>query len=203
MSAVMKKNMVSRWKFLLLVTVGCVALLPFANNAKAAPLPFPTGALSIGDGHELGQVNPAIPEGDSDITQYINVMINLSLGGSSSVIIGPNKNLVTRSMNDFGQLANPAVLAQRGTATTIDLGTQGTYDYLFAHYGGPKGGFAEVWDVANLSGMITIPSIGMGHGLSGWALFTGPNGAVPDGGATVMLLGAALGALGLARRFLG
>ena len=103
-------------------------------------------------------------------------------------------------MNDFGQLPSPAVLALRGTGTTIDLGTQGTY--LFAHYGGPKGGFAEVWYVADLTGMITIPAIGLGHGLSGWALFTGPNGAVPDGGATVMLLGAALSALGLARRFL-
>lgn len=130
-------------------------------------------------------------------------MINLSLGGSGLVIIGPNKNLATRSMNDFGQLPSPAVLALRGTGTTIDFRTQSTYDYLFAHYGGPKGGFAEVWDVADLSGTITIPAMALGHGLSGWALFTGPNGAVPDGGATVMLLGAALGALGLARRFLG
>ena len=29
-----------------------------------------------------------------------------------------------------------------------------------------------------------------------------PPGQVPDGGATIMLLGAALGALGMARRFL-
>lgn len=37
------------------------------------------------------------------------------------------------------------------------------------------------------------------------ALVTGfaANGRVPDSGATVMLLGAALGALGIARRFLG
>jgi protein with PEP-CTERM/exosortase system signal len=32
--------------------------------------------------------------------------------------------------------------------------------------------------------------------------FGSPGGAVPDGGATVMLLGAALGVLGMARRFL-
>ena len=59
--------------------------------------------------------------------------------------------------------------------------------------------FAEVWYVGNLSGVITIP----GDGLSGWTLF-GPGiaGAVPDGGTTVMLLGAALGVLGVARRFL-
>lgn len=69
MAGVVKMNMVSSRKLLLLVAVGCVVLLPFANNAKATPFPTPTGGLSIGDGHELGQVNPAIPEGDADITQ--------------------------------------------------------------------------------------------------------------------------------------
>jgi len=40
-----------------------------------------------------------------------------------------------------------------------------------------------------------------GSGLTGFA--AGPNGGtVPDGGTTVMLLGAALGALGIARRYL-
>ena len=195
----LKMNAISTRKWVLLLGFSCAVLLVAAQEAKATPFPIPGISLSIGDGHELGQVTPAIPEGDADITHYVNFMINLSLGDSGQVIIGPNKNLVTRSMNDFGQLPSPAVLALRGTGTTIDLGTQGTYDYLFAHYGGPKGGFAEVWYVADLTGMITIPAIGLGHGLSGWALFTGPNGAVPDGGATVMLLGAALGALGLAR----
>ena len=41
---------------------------------------------------------------------------------------------------------------------------------------------------------ITIPIIGGGPG--------GVGGAVPDGGITVMLLGAALGALGIARRYI-
>ena len=105
-------------------------------------------------------------------------------------------------MNNFGSLPGPAALALRGTGTSINLGTQGTYAYLFAHYGGPGGGTGEVWYVGDLSGVINIPSIAFGHGLSGWALFTAPGGAVPDGGTTVMLLGAALGALGVARRFL-
>ena len=152
--------------------------------------------------HELGQVTPATPEGDADITQYVNFMIGLSLGGSGHVIIGPHDDLVTRSMNDFGSLPSPATLALRGTGTNVNLGALGTYDYLFAHYGGPGGGFAEVWYVGNLGGMITIPAMGNGHDLSGWALFTAPSGGVPDGGTTAMLLGAALGALGLVRRFL-
>jgi hypothetical protein len=130
-------------------------------------------------------------------------MIGLSLGGSGHVIVGPHDNLVTRSMNDFGPLPGSATLALRGTGTTVNLGpTAGVYDYLFAHYGGPGGGFAEVWYVGNLNGNISIPATGLGHGLSGWALFTAAGGAVPDGGTTAMLLGAALGTLGVVRRFL-
>jgi hypothetical protein len=170
-------------------------------NANRIALP-PIINLTIGDQRELGQVHPALSRGDAAITQYVNFMIGLSLGGSGHVIIGPHKNLVTRSMNNFGALPSAAALALRGTGTKIDLGTQGTYDYLFAHYGGPRGGFAEVWYVGNLSGSISIPAIGFAHGLSGWALFTtGGGGGVPDSGTTAMLLGAALGALGIVRRF--
>src|SRR5258708_16435028 len=153
--------------------------------ANANRIPFPPGInLPIGDQNELGKVQPATPEGDAAITQYVNFMIGLSLGGSGHVIIGPRNNLVTRSMNDFGPLPGPATLALRGTGTTINLGTQGTYDYLFAHYGGPGGGFAEVWNVGNLNGSISIPATGLGHVLSRCALFTAPHVAVHDGVTT-------------------
>jgi hypothetical protein len=105
-------------------------------------------------------------------------------------------------MNNFGPFPGPAALALRGTSTSVDLGAQGTYAYLFAHYGDPSGGTVEVWFVNNLSGIINIPKIGFGHGLSGWALFTVGGQGVPDGGATVMLLGAGLDMLGVTRRFL-
>jgi len=201
---IMRTNGILTGKFVLLLGIGCAVMLASGTDANADRIPLPPSInLAIGDQHELGQVQPATPEGDADITQYVNFMIGLSLGGSGNVVIGPHNILVTRSMNDFGSLPGPASLALRGTGTTVNLGlTGGTYDYLFAHYGGPGGGFAEVWDVGNLSGSISIPSIGLGHGLSGWALFTAPGGAVPDGGTTVMLLGAALGALALVRRFL-
>ncbi len=199
----MKTNGILTGKFVPLLGIGCAVMFASGTAANANRIPLPPSInLTIGDQHELGKVQPATPEGDAAITQYVNFMIGLSLGGSGHVIIGPHNNLVTRSMNDFGPLPGPATLALRGTGTTINLGTQGTYDYLFAHYGGPGGGFAEVWYVGDLSGTISIPATGLGHGLSGWALFTAPGGVVPDGGTTVMLLGAALGALGMARRFL-
>jgi hypothetical protein len=199
----MKTNGISKGKVVLLLGIGCAIMLASGSNANANRISLPPSInLTIGDQRELGQVQPATPEGDAEITQYVNFMIGLSLGGSGHVIIGPHNTLVTRSMNDFGSLLGPATLALRGTLTTINFGTQGTYDYLFAHYGGPGGGFAEVWYVGNLNGSISIPATGLGHGLSGWALFTAAGGAVPDGGTTVMLLGAALGALGVVRRFL-
>jgi hypothetical protein len=189
-----KVNIISTKKLAMLSAAFCAAMLALSHNASA---------LTIGDTHELGQVRPPVPEGDADITQYVNFMIGLALGGSGHVIIGPHDALVTRSLNDFGPLPSPATLALRGTGTTIDLGaTAGVFDYLFAHYGGPGGGFAEVWYVGDLTGIITIPATGLGHGLSGWALFTAPGGAVPDGGATVMLLGAGLCVLGIARRYI-
>jgi hypothetical protein len=200
---IMKTNGILKGKFVLLLGIGCAVLLASARDANANRIPVPPSInLTIGDQHELGQVQPPTPEGDADITQYVNFMIGLSLGGSGHVIIGPHNILVTRSMNNFGSLPGPATLALRGTGTTINLGIQGTYSYLFAHYGGPGGGFAEVWYVGDLSGTISIPATGLGHGLSGWALFTAPGGAVPDGGTTVMLLGAGLGALAVVRRFL-
>jgi hypothetical protein len=60
----------------------------------------------------------------------------------------------------------------------------------------------KFWYVGNLSGIIRIPVSAGKHGVSGWTLFGPGGGQVPDGDTTVMLLGAALGALGMARRFL-
>jgi len=175
-------------------------MLACANDAKAYPTPLPPSInLAISDQHELGQVRPSVPQRDADITQYVNFMVGLSLGESGRVIIGPHDILVSRSMNNFGPLPSLATLALRGTGTTINFGA---YDYLFAHYGGPHGGFSQVWYVGDLSGMITIPPTVFRRGLSGWALFTASHAAVPDGGATVLLLGAALGSLDIARRFL-
>ena len=83
----------------------------------------------------------------------------------------------------------------------MNLGAGGLYTYLLAKYDGPNYG-TEVWYVGDLSGLITIPATAGGYGLSGWMLFGPGVSGVPDGGTTAMLLGAALGALGMARRFL-
>lgn len=51
---------------------------------------------------------------------------------------------------------------------TIDLGTQGTYDYLLAKYNVPNRG-SEAWYVGDLTGIILIPVTWDQYDLSGWA----------------------------------
>jgi hypothetical protein len=98
---------------------------------------------------------------------------------------------------------------------TIDLSQVGTFTYLVVAYDGPNSGVA-VWNIAGLTGTIQFNSYARPDGTTGNLLgsnlpsqykitsFTllNPTGGVPDGGATVMLLGAALGALGMVRRYL-
>ena len=88
-------------------------------------------------------------------------------------------------------------------------------EYLVVHYGkGPRGaghgGSWEFFQVINGETSVTVPGMGNGptnpdpFGHGGISSIRGWGGSVPtpDGGATVMLLGAALGSLGMARRFL-
>jgi len=184
----MKINIIPTTKFALLLTAVAAALLTFTPSARA---------LTIGDAHELGFVNFGIPSGDSDRLTYVNHLIGMTPGTSDKA----DGQTYFRSGNNFGSLA-PAVLGGLvdGTSTSINLGTGGTYLYLFAKYDGPNYG-SEVWYVGDLSGMIMIPASAGGYGLSGWTLF-GSAATTPDGGTTVMLLGAALGVLGMVRRYI-
>lgn len=170
---------------LLLCVAICAAALTVSHNASA---------LSVGDSHELGFLWPGAPIGNQNNVTYVNHLVGMALG---SIDIA-NGQIYFRSNNTFSSLPT-AVSALSGTGTTINLGAGGVYTYLFANYNGLG---AEVWYVGDLHGVITIPAIFNLCGLTQWTLF-GPAGAgVPDGGITAMLLGLALGALGIARRYI-
>jgi hypothetical protein len=184
---------------LLCAAVFALGMLAFSPNANAL-------ALTFSDHQVVGTTTPGAPASPQYVADYINYMIGLGLGQTVVHNFGSPEGTQTetRSNNVFASLPNadPTIISQ-GTSTTINLGVGGVYSYLFAKYDG-QNDKSLVWYVGNLSGTITIPQNGpLGHGLSGWILF-GPGGHVPapDGGATVMLLGGALGALGMARRFL-
>ena len=94
-----------------------------------------------------------------------------------------------------------------GNVNKITL-TLGNYDYLFLHWGGHGGGWEQLYYVGGLTGSYDFnqptksgdnsDTIG---GLSFYS-FYGPatSRTVPDGGMTVLLLGAALSGLGLVSR---
>jgi hypothetical protein len=99
------------------------------------------------------------------------------------------------------------------SAITVNLGTG--FQYLVVAYDGPQGSVA-VFNVGGLTGSVNVyryamalangDLVGSNTAAQGFKLITGwtllnPTGAVPDGGTTVMLLGAALGALSMTRRF--
>ena len=171
--------------------------------ARATTLDF----YQAGDTHDLGSIYYGIPSGDADRTAYTNYLKSLAPGtGIGSPVPGAGGQSYTRSLNNPLGAYPQAVWALNGTGNSINLGALGTYTYLFAKYDGPNAG-SEVWYVGNLSGVITIPTNGLyengyQYGLSGWTLFTGGATSVPDGGTTLMLLGSALGGIGLVRRFL-
>jgi hypothetical protein len=192
----MKINIISSTKLAMLCAAFCAAMFAFNPDA---------GALTIGDSHTLGYVMYGIPSGDADRLTYVNDLVGAYNAGHPSGYTfsanGQDYTLVNGSPA-FGATLPDAVLTGHvsGTSTSINLGAGGTYLYLFAKYDGPNQG-SVVWYVGDLSGLIDIPADWNGYGLSGWTLF-GSAGSVPDGGTTAMLLGAALGALGMARRFL-
>jgi VPDSG-CTERM motif len=195
----MKTNIVPSKKVALLFGAFCAVMLAFAQNASAIPKPIPPNiALTFNDSHVVGTVTPVTPASPEARADYINFMIALAPGGAG-VLDG---NTITRSTNLFGSLPTAdATGALTGSSTTINLGAGG-FTYLFAKYDG-QNDISFVWNVAGLTGNVTIPQDGpLGHGLSGWVLFGGGGNGVPDGGATVMLLGASLGALGMLRRYL-
>ncbi len=204
----MKINIVPLNKLALISAAVCAAMLAFSHNASAnrivGGINIPTTALTFNDTHVVGTITPGSPADPADVAPYINFMIGLATGTSGTFHNPPHTQSITRSTNTFPSLPNALVPgAVSGTGTTINLGAGGVFSYLFAKYDG-QNDISQVWYVGNLSGILTIPLDGpLGHGLSGWILF-GPGGtpSVPDGGTTVMLLGAALGALGVARRFL-
>jgi hypothetical protein len=109
----------------------------------------------------------------------------------------------------FGSLGTPIIDGAERLETNLDQPVDLTgFCYAVVHYGAgpggtPGGGIAFFQITNNLD---TFPQTGQGPngfgGISSVDLFQCTPTGVPDGGITVMLLGAALGALGIARRFI-
>ncbi len=165
--------------------------------------PLVAGAteLTFGDQYYIGHINDGIPSSPADEVSYINNLITL----------GTEQPVTPIGTEAYDRL-DSALVASFPTAVITDnyrdesgnnLGIDVTgYKYLLAKYDAFHAG-SYVWDVSGLTGEIAIPAADPPcgqYGLSHYSLYNYKPPTVPDGGATVMLLGGALVAIAAFRR---
>ena len=180
--------------------------LPLITLAAATclALPTPSNATLINI-----TINPStgLPAND----------INFGLLGNNSPTT--NFNFLASDITLYNGYAGTSLSAPvfSGYGNYEDLSTNGNqpvsltgFDYAVIHYGkGPggvgKGGGIVFYYLNGMTGDFTFSNLGSGPngfgGISSIRLFAGDGtNSVPDGGATVMLLGIALGGLALVQR---
>ena len=180
-------------KKILIVLVCGFALMFSVSNASA---------LSVGDANYIGRIVDGVPPGSNE-DEYVNSLLALAPGA-----VDPQCNFATSEACDrIGSTLNvagfPAAveagqLKDESGGNTVNLGAVGSWTYLLAKYGAGATGeqFSVVWYVGNLGGTQTVlPSQALSH----WTLFN-PGVTVPDGGATLGLLGLGMLGLGYLRR---
>lgn len=160
------------------------------------------------------------------------VPINITTSGGANVIAAPKSDLANfgdatvlswltgdiityNSLNSKSLPAPTTITGQIGLSggtggNSITVNVTG-FDYLFFHWGGQGGGWAQAFYVGGSTGSFAFDNsaIGTGTGPSVGGLsfysFYGPtpivtHNSVPDGGSTIMMLGAALSGLSLVVR---
>jgi VPDSG-CTERM motif len=189
----MKTNLIPFNKVALLCAAVCAAAtLAFTQNASAVVI--------NPDDQLVGTVTPGVPSNPGDEADYINVLISLAANTSNHFDPGTGQTYDRTAFVTTGLPAADANTANKvDDPTNLTLTLDGTFTYILAKYDAGRAG-SMVWYVGGLVGEFTIPGTFNGHDISHYTTFGG--GGVPDGGTTVMLLGAALGALGVVRRYL-
>lgn len=191
-------------KKILKMTLGAVCM------AGLLALPFQASAISltIGDSYYLGSVNPGVPAGETHEEGYIDQLRGMAAPSGPSLVGGQT---YTRSGNAFG-IPDGANLPAADFATKYEDDSDdfpplpsfpftlpGEFVYLLAKYGvgGPTGNqVSHIWVISGLDEVELDESA-----LSHISLFNrGGDITVPDGGATALLLGAAMAGFAALRR---
>jgi hypothetical protein len=160
-------------------------------------------ALTITDA--LGRVaNGVAADGVTD-AMMVNSIVARANGTSPAAfdIAGKTYTLLT----DPAPILPFAVWVSTGAVggdNLVNIGAGG-FSYLTIKYDGAEGS-ELVFDVQGVVGNLPVPATDLGFGANQYSLFnsvgSGTPGSVPDGGATVLLLGSALAILGAARKFM-
>ena len=171
-------------------------------------------AVVIANNLLLGTIVPGTPANPANETEMVRFLVAALNTGTSGAVAYPGTEVNLGNNPDDPQTETYTLWAPAGLGlpaplpaaagvqtvtsnTTIDLGAL-QYDYIVAKFGQD----AEAFWIGGLTGELTIPNLtGNQNALSGYTLINGRT-SVPDGGATVALMGIALGGLSLGRRFL-
>lgn len=173
-----------------LIALSCgLALTVSASTASAA--------LVVGDGNYIGSIDDGVPSGAGDEVNYVNSLLDQATGTTQLCLYDTDE-----TCSRVGSTLNTAGF-EDATAPTKEEPTDGTVDvtgweYLLAKYGAGGGAqISYVWYVGGLSGNQSIADL---TALSHISLFNGGGTSVPDGGATLGLLGLGMLGLGYLRR---
>lgn len=151
-------------------------------------------ALAVGDANYLGQVVNGAPANPTDEVTYINSLLDLAAGALQTTCSQAPSELCDR----IGSTLAAGALSDAVAAGTFkEDPTDGTVNvtgflWLLAKYGGES----RVWYVGNLSGNQSVPTAALSH----ISLYNPGGVTVPDGGATLGLLGLGMMGLGYLRR---
>ncbi|MEO6004941.1 MAG: VPDSG-CTERM sorting domain-containing protein [Opitutus sp.] len=167
--------------------VGLSVLL--LSSASAVTLVL-TGNTGMGGaaGGLVGSIDPGSPADlDSEVV-YVNNLLNLPAGAFTTIPTdGKNHDYSTTAWNFNGTVSGAGALNYPDNPPTT--GPSG-FTYVLAKLGNTS----FVWFVGGEAFDLSS-NFGPGNGLSHWVAFTPTTTKVPDGGATVVLLG--LGLVGM------
>ena len=162
--------------------------------------------LSVGDAYYVGNIVDGIPSSPTLEAGYINNLITLAPGTAATTIGTESYNTVGATLNC---VTLPCPTATSAGALKDDTGPFGSititgWTYILAKYDADKpGAGAYVWYLPLVGDtVVTLPATSPGgFDLSHYTLFkSGQPQTIPDGGATLGLLGLAMLGLGYLRR---
>jgi hypothetical protein len=177
-------------KYTLIIGVLCAGMASLAHATLSGPFP----ATAAGEAEELAAF--------ADISGHDDATLCLKLEVNDPFSSGLPPQTITNSFGTFTFTfldQNAAGLFEVQVDFTMNPGNV-VCGFLTKNGGGTDVFIYTVSADEGGSGTFTL-EVPHGGELSHIDVFCCPGG-VPDGGTTVMLLGAALGALGMARRFL-
>jgi hypothetical protein len=191
-----------------LIAIACALAfaLPTANAGAS------TLALDFGDAYYVGRIVDGIPSSEALEAVYITYLLRLAPGDPQIQLPGgspPEGELYDRLGSSLMLPLPPLVTAGVKDESGGSIIWVSGVGYILAKYDQANpGAGAYVWYVGGLVGYVSVPThspstlddkgkevrYGLGHTTSF---------GVPDGGATLMLLGATLFGLGVLRRRFG